>query len=149
MQLYTGRYPRDLPEHLAPIRISLGYPRFKLRYELFDSEKLFAPSRSTFGIDDEEEFRYAYRLRLDNREDDALHALRILEQKAEAAGFEGLILLCFEDIRGGKKWCHRRMLAEWLEDKLGVPVPELPEDEPPGPAKVATAPATIQETLLA
>ena len=32
------------------------------------------------------------------------------------------ILLCFE---APPLWCHRRMVAEWLEDRLGVTIPEL------------------------
>lgn len=32
------------------------------------------------------------------------------------------VLLCWER---PNLWCHRRMVAEWLEEKLGVCVPEL------------------------
>jgi hypothetical protein len=32
------------------------------------------------------------------------------------------ILLCWE---GAGQFCHRRLVAEWLEERLGVKVPEL------------------------
>lgn len=36
-------------------------------------------------------------------------------------------LVCFEspiDIASGKKFCHRRMIAGWIESELGIIVPE-------------------------
>lgn len=35
------------------------------------------------------------------------------------------VLLCHEHLRKSGEWCHRRMAAEWFEDKLGVAVPEM------------------------
>ena len=40
---------------------------------------------------------------------------------------QNCVLVCFEsstDLAAGKKFCHRRMVAGWLEEKLGVKVPE-------------------------
>lgn len=37
------------------------------------------------------------------------------------------VLVCFEspkDLASGKKFCHRRMVAGWIEEKLGIIVPE-------------------------
>ena len=37
------------------------------------------------------------------------------------------VLVCFEspkDIASGKKFCHRRMVAGWIETELGIVVPE-------------------------
>lgn len=37
-------------------------------------------------------------------------------------------LLCYEksdDLRAGKTFCHRRIVAAWLENELGVVVPEI------------------------
>lgn len=36
-------------------------------------------------------------------------------------------VICFEspkDLANGKKYCHRRMFAGWIEEKLGIVVPE-------------------------
>lgn len=39
----------------------------------------------------------------------------------------GFVLLCWEP---AGQFCHRRLVAKWLEDKLGVEVPEwTPADE--------------------
>jgi hypothetical protein len=37
---------------------------------------------------------------------------------------EQLVVLCFENVDAGAD-CHRRWLAEWLEERYGVVVPEL------------------------
>lgn len=43
------------------------------------------------------------------------------------AGDAEPVLLCWEKppFDEVKNWCHRRMVAEWFEAKLGVEVPEL------------------------
>ena len=46
---------------------------------------------------------------------DSLHKL--------AGGLEP-ILLCWEPLKKPGEYCHRRMVAEWFEEKLGVVVPE-------------------------
>lgn len=38
------------------------------------------------------------------------------------------VLCCFEHpdaIEKGEVWCHRHLVAQWLEDKTGVKIPEL------------------------
>jgi len=50
------------------------------------------------------------------KEWDDLHAL--------ADGHEP-VLLCHEHLRNAGDWCHRRMVAEWFEQALGVKVPEM------------------------
>src|SRR5579884_1596976 len=45
------------------------------------------------------------------------------------------VLVCYERA-GGPGWCHRALVAEWLADALGCPVPEfgfehLPQHEHP------------------
>ncbi len=34
------------------------------------------------------------------------------------------VLLCWEDLTQPDQWCHRRMIAQWFEQELGVSVPE-------------------------
>jgi hypothetical protein len=48
-----------------------------------------------------------------------------LERLNQIAGAKALVLLCFEDLRKERKWCHRRMFADWWTAQTGVPVPEL------------------------
>lgn len=49
---------------------------------------------------------------------DALHALATPHE---------LVLLCHEHYPDHKPddWCHRRLVAEWFEQALGLPVPEM------------------------
>ena len=46
---------------------------------------------------------------------------------------EDAVLLCWE--RAGA-FCHRRLVAEWLEEELGVLVPEVAEDGGGGPVQM-------------
>jgi hypothetical protein len=37
-------------------------------------------------------------------------------------------MLCWEaanDCDSGRKWCHRHLAAQWLEDRLGIEVEEI------------------------
>lgn len=38
-----------------------------------------------------------------------------------------VILLCHESLRHSTEFCHRRMLAEWLDVKLELIIPEFPK----------------------
>lgn len=35
------------------------------------------------------------------------------------------VLLCWEDLTKKEEWCHRRMIAEWFQEVLGIHVPEF------------------------
>jgi hypothetical protein len=48
--------------------------------------------------------------------------LSLLDPKEVYADLDGKAMLCWE---GAGKFCHRRLVAEWLENNLGVKVPEL------------------------
>ncbi len=44
----------------------------------------------------------------------------------DLAGGAEPVLLCWEKPPfDDKNWCHRRMVAKWFQDQLGVDVPEL------------------------
>ena len=85
------------------------------------------------------EFADAYRSRVLNN----LNAEEVFRMLGNDA-----VLLCFEPFN---VQCHRRLVAEWLEEKLGIEVPELgharsesllyfemPATAPKKPAKPAT-----------
>lgn len=38
---------------------------------------------------------------------------------------ENCTLLCFEDLKHPGDYCHRRIVAQWFEDSLGIEIPEL------------------------
>ena len=42
------------------------------------------------------------------------------------------VMVCYEhlpDIEAGRTWCHRHLVAKWLEDHLFITVPELGHEE--------------------
>jgi|ERR671925_379045 hypothetical protein len=124
MQLATSRYQSaDLivESGLAPVRITLGHPRFRLRYELAGTCRLLAPTREIFGLQPEEFSRSYVRL-LDRRGVEQIRAA--LEEIGRETDAPGLVLLCFEDVLAGE-FCHRRLFADWWETKTGDAVPEL------------------------
>jgi len=52
---------------------------------------------------------------------DELDAEKVLAELGEDA-----VLVCWE---GADKFCHRRIVAEWLEEQLDIEVPELMRSE--------------------
>lgn len=127
MIIATSRYQARaliVASELAPVRTTLGYPRFRLGYELAGELKELAPTRSIFRLD-WPEFEPAFRARLDRL--DVEEILGRLNTIAESVGAAGAVLLCFEDVLAGEH-CHRRLIAEWLQEHTGEAVPELGAD---------------------
>jgi hypothetical protein len=94
------------------IGISLGVP---LSYHGQRYPALH-PTRAMLKIKDHEQYRAAYQAGILDQLDAAdvwseLHAMT-----------ESPILLCWEK---ANEFCHRRIVAEWLELHLGVIIPEL------------------------
>jgi hypothetical protein len=136
-QLFMSRWTSPLLRDLdACVGISRGVPRWPLpyRYKLL---RPLAPSGEAFAIEDRDEFTQAYLGGLD-----MLGADRIVADLAKigrAVGHKPLVLLCWEDVFDPEQWCHRRLRAGWLQEHLGVQVPELmpgalPHASPPGQA---------------
>src|SRR5262249_37011795 len=140
MRVFTARYSNPAVEHsiLVPVRITRGFPRFKLRYTLGGTVMELAPERALFNLPDEE-FDAAYRRHLDQVGVDAIR--RWLEAVSEANGGRDLVLLCFEDLRRPGEGCHRRKFAEFWQEKTGEVVEELEE--------LGAVTAAKQETVTA
>jgi hypothetical protein len=77
-----------------------------------------APTRKMLKMG-EDEYRAAYQAILN----------RLDPRKVYADLGENAVLLCWEP---PGEFCHRRLVAEWLEVQLGIKVPELGEDERQG-----------------
>ena len=95
-------------KHQDAVAISQGVPRF---YRVKRYMPL-APPRRLLKAKDPELFDREYRKQLE-----LLDAKQVAEELGPNA-----VLLCWEafNVR-----CHRRLVAEWLEEKLGIVVPEL------------------------
>jgi len=90
-----------------PVAISVGLPRWYRG----DARQEMAPTRAMLKLSHEE---YEPRMR----------AILAALDPAQVYGWLGAdaVLLCWEKpfLR-----CHRRLVAEWLEDALGLEIPEL------------------------
>jgi hypothetical protein len=126
MDLATSRYQAaDLIEASgrAAVGITLGYPRFKLRYPLIANLRQLAPTREMIQVDDAHLFEEMYRNRLDDLGVGGVREL--LTMCVERANNERLVLACYEDLTKPGLRCHRRLLANWWEENTGESVPEL------------------------
>lgn len=127
--LYTSRYQNRaliVESGLAPIRTTLGPPRFYPGYDLQGEVKVLAPSRSIFRLEGTA-FDQAYRQQLEATGLPTITAE--LERVYEKTPARGLVLLCFEDVVTlGELACHRRCFARWWQEQTGQQVPELGRD---------------------
>ena len=94
--------------HPDAVAISQGVPRFYKGRRYLP----LAPPRWLLKAKDPELFDREYRNQLE-----ALDAKQVVGDRGPNA-----ILLCWESFNVR---CHRRLVAEWLEEKLGIVVPEL------------------------
>jgi hypothetical protein len=107
---------------LAPVRTTVGAPRFRLGYELAGNVGMLAP-HGLRSIEDEVEFEAHYRARLEGFGLEKIRAA--LEDVARAAGTEAVVLLCFEDLDDPTQSCHRTIFAGWWREQTGEDVKEL------------------------
>ena len=124
MRLYTARYSaRGLDASgLVAVRTSLGAPRFKLPYKIAATLPEAMPERWMLRITDEEAYRQHYLALLERVGWERMRDR--LEGISRQHGGRDLALLCFEDLTEPGQWCHRRMLAAWIEAHAGEPVEE-------------------------
>ncbi|MFU8849484.1 hypothetical protein ACNAW0_00595 [Micromonospora sp. SL1-18] len=124
MQLFTNRYQRFRPDQGAPVRTTVGKPRFQLPYDVAGFARLLAPTYGMLRMQ-EGPYRLIYLERLEAAGVDLISEQ--LAEIADAAGSDRLVLLCFCDLNvpPPDNWCHRRMFAAWWEDQTGNEVREL------------------------
>lgn len=132
LTLRTGRFQKWLPEYGAPVRTTVGAPRFNLGYDLAGHARLITPRYAMLKLA-QPEYTVAYFAMLDEHGPDAIRAE--LEGIARTAGRDELALLCFEDLSKPDLWCHRRIFADWWLLRTHEVIAEA---EPPKPAEPAT-----------
>jgi len=119
--LFTSSFSRFRPEWGVPVAVTVGLPGwFEPVYEVWRTVAPFG----LLDLESEAEFRRAYRARLHRLTPKVLAELADLQAAYEPAA---LVLLCFE---APGKFCHRRLLAEWVEQRTGLLVPEWEEGLP-------------------
>ncbi len=128
-QIKTASWFTKLPDDHARIGISRGIPRGQpagfRRYARLNPGVWFASCATAA----EYEARYKDEILA------PLDAHRVAAELVAMAEGRVAALLCFERPRRGQ-WCHRALVAGWLADALGRPVPEfgyehLPQHEHP------------------
>ena len=86
------------------------------------SLKELAPTPEILKLKDSpEEYEKKFRAEVLSRTDwhvlySKLYAIALMENK------EKVVLLCYES---PEKFCHRHIVAQWLGDKIGVPIKEV------------------------
>jgi hypothetical protein len=119
VEIVTSSYRRYSPGDGVPVRITLGKtpPYFSYPHETL---RVLAPPPWVFKIEDEEQFRRAYRHHLYRAT--AERIAQALEEIASRHPGRRLVLLCFE---ADARECHRSMFASWWEERTGQRVHEL------------------------
>lgn len=105
---YSSPWLKETP--LRKVAISRGVPKW------FKPDAVYlplAPSWKLVHINDEAEYKRRYKIEVLDR----LSAMKIVETFRD-----GAIFLCWEP---AGKFCHRQLVAEWIESTTGIVVPEL------------------------
>jgi hypothetical protein len=117
MKVFTSYFAkRDVK--IKKVGIALFPPKW------FDCPSIpeFAPNRNTFGNKDYDTYKRLYYEQLDQL------SLEFIQQVIydHSNGFtEDIALCCFEALKKEGEWCHRTMLAEYLNFRFGTNIEEL------------------------
>jgi hypothetical protein len=120
-QILTASWRTALPDDATPVAISRGTPRRLSGYRRLSA---LAPGPWFRSVEP------ATYLRLYRQILDRLDPAEIYERLI--AFGDHPVLLCWEcaaDCHAGIVFCHRHLVAEWLEDRLGIEVPEVGHPE--------------------
>ena len=123
--LYTSYYSNPALKGLESakyrlIRVTYGFPRFKLQYKLFGAIPALYPEREMKNLP-WAEFAYHYREIL---EEETVPVIEASFQELSEGGKFCLVLLCF--CKPGTN-CHRHLFREWWLEKTGSVILELSE----------------------
>lgn len=124
--LYTSYYgnPHLDPDKAFLVRISNSAPReFPLNFVLQEAipswETIVGPYKD--GIITESDFIIRYRRQIESKMFIVLLALDTILEQTKALALQDIVFLCYE--KPGR-FCHRRVFAEWLQEKTGETVEE-------------------------
>lgn len=120
MRLFTASFFTTPTADESVLRVSIARSPPRNHPRGFKTLKALAPG-PWFNSVSEPEYRVRYRAQLD-----ALDVGAVLQQLAEmGSGRAAVHLLCWERPPfTSQNWCHRRLLAEYLQETRGLVVPE-------------------------
>ena len=123
---YTSYYgnPHLDPDKAFLVHISNSTPgEFPLNFVFQEAipswETIVGPYKN--GIITEIDFIIRYRRQIESKMFTVLLALDTIQEKAKALGLQDIVFLCYE--KPGQ-FCHRRVFAEWLQEKMEETVEE-------------------------
>ena len=121
MKIYTSYfgYLKNIPPEIIPVSIAKFPPKWFNGREL----KILAPSKKLLwqakqGKISEEEYTKQYMAQIQK----VFNPPALLEKLETEFSGKDIVLLCFEK-KG--EFCHRRLLAQWLEGESELTIKEL------------------------
>lgn len=123
--IFTSRFanPRLKSGGYSVYGICRTMPKY-VRYPVSGNIQMLAPNWRIFREYDREKFDSGYRHQLEEIGiDRVMNALFETEDDRK-----DVVLCCYEDVRDPNQFCHRTVLAEWIEEKTGIRIKEL--DDP-------------------
>lgn len=125
MTLYTSYYAnwRKFPEAACLVQISRTAPPNTILckgYSFFPDEDLLVSYKNKKI--NEKEYEKRYRKHLNSLKEDNSDIMFLLNKQIEGVD---TLLLCYE---GKDKFCHRHILANWLNEHYGLDIQEFSTD---------------------
>lgn len=124
--LYTSYYgnPHLDSDKAFLVRISNSAPGgFPLNFVFQEAipswETIVGPYKD--GTITENDFVIRYRRQIESKMFTVLLTLDAIREQAKTLGLQDIVFLCYEKPR---QFCHRRVFAEWLQEKTGETVEE-------------------------
>ena len=126
MRIYTSYYAnmRHIPEDIVQISIAGKAPKWYngLEYKKLAPKFSFFNEWKTKGLSNE-----YYIEHFNNEVLSLLNANNVLSDLERLSGGKDCVLLCYES---PDNFCHRHLVANWLENKLGIDVHEFSKHIP-------------------
>ncbi len=136
MKIYTSYFAVTkslIKANIKPIGISLYPPQWYLMSGQTNMQ-ILAPTREILALKSNSMYTQQFNIMLDS-----LDADNIFRAIGDLAKDRDCALLCFE--RPGE-FCHRRLVAKWLESHLGIEVPEWRDTSKPHHLAAPSTPST-------
>jgi len=117
MKVYTsyyGNFKKLKKANIVPIGISLGTPKFISEH--LDKILYLAPRRDMLGME-YDDYKKLYLERLSKVDWDDVR--RLIKQFGQG---KDVAFCCYESLKNEDDWCHRTMLAEFINNFSGKEV---------------------------